>query len=164
MNITVRFEQWSGTNKFKQQEILYYWEKIFNRNYELALGYIYALKIVKPTTSIINISIDNNVYDPREFFNHPLMRQHFVSTHALPPKINEPLDRYLKRIKRTLTMQYMIVITPNPKNENNVHIIQFNQIELLQGFISILQAFDKSTIDYIVTIYGNDNREYTIRY
>ena len=164
MNILVRFENWTFSRKNKQREILFHWEKIFNRNYELALGYIYALEIVKPSTSIINISIDNTTYNPREFFNHPLIKHHFLSTHSLPPKIDESLDHYLRRIKRSLKMQYMIVITPNPNNENNVHLIQFNQIELLQGFISIMQAFNKSTIDYIVTIYGNDNIEYTIRY
>jgi hypothetical protein len=163
MNVIIRFTYQSRQTNFS-------WEQIFNithndaRTLELVLGYVYALALVKPSTSIINISIDTMDYTIKDFLKLPIIKRYFISTHAHPPKIGEKVDEYLKRIKRQFNLGYLIVITPNPNDEKLVHLIQFDNNEFLQGFISVLRAFNKTTMDYIVTIYGRNGREYTIRY
>jgi len=167
MNITARFRQWNDRHRNKQRRLVFSWDRTFTINdnntneYELALGYIYALKLVKPSTSTVDITTD--IYpgpDSEDFFHFPFIKRHFVSTHAHPPQITEKVDQYLTRIRRKLTMEYLIVITPDPNNEDNVHLIQFNNVIFLQGFLSVLRGFNKPQIDYIVTIYGRDGKEY----
>lgn len=52
--------------------------------------------------------------------------------------------------------EYIVVIAPNRDERNGVDIIQFNNVGFLQGFISILEAYGKSTID------GKNGTGYTI--
>lgn len=93
MNISVRLEQWNDT-----QTTIYYWEETFNinKNFELALGYIYRLSLVKP----MNINDDRKNMTIREFSHIPYVRNYFLSNNAKAPNINETVKEYLRRTNK----------------------------------------------------------------
>ena len=169
MDITMHFSQWNLKLQNKPADLIFSWERSFNEKqyyldtFELALGYIYGLFLLRPRTATIDVSINTINYKQTEFLQLLNVREHFLASRVHPPRITDTLIQYLTRIKRQVTMEYVIVITPNPDDEHHVQVIQFNNLSFLQGFISVLRGFNEGTIDYIVTIYGRNGIEYTIR-
>ena len=158
MEITVHFSQWHPNTQNNPPDLIFSWDRTFNTirhlddTFELAFGYIYALILLKPKTATIDVSINTVNYKHYEYLRLPNIRQHFLAINVHPPRIDDTLARYLTRIKRQIIKDYIIVIIPNSNDERHVHVVQFNKVSFLQGFISVLRGFNEGTVDYIVTI------------
>jgi hypothetical protein len=178
MNIHVRFvvyeEEPRPYERLRRE--LFQWEKTFSSPtedeaiLEQALGYILALYLVKPMTA--SILVDGNGFglDARMVYRNvlqfPPLRQRLVGVGVNPPRLTDTLPVYAERehfdrFEKT-DRQYALV-TPIRVDDRPAYVIQFNNLEFLQGFISILEAFHAPLVWHIVTIYGPGLAQYTIR-
>lgn len=171
MDIIIHFTQWDPHQNHKIEQPIVSWQKRFNTDnydparFELALGYIYGLILLKPHSANLNITFNHTNYKYRQFLQLPVVRQYFSDVNRRRPRLFENLTAYIHRARaHTQTKQYLLVISPTHTEEGRVDLIQFNNITFLQGFLSIFRAFRIGPILYIVDIYDQNGIEYTFRY
>lgn len=173
MNIRVRFIMYEREPQPYERlhRELYQWEKTFSSPTEdaamldQALGYILALYLVKPMNSSILVDTGGQeVY--RNVLRFPPLRQRIIGVGVNPPKIDDTLPVYAEREHfdrfEDPNQQYALV-TPIRVDDRPVYVVQFNHLEFLQGFISVLNAFHAPLMNHITTIYGPGLAQYTIR-
>ncbi|CAH6418171.1 Hypothetical protein HVR_LOCUS46 [uncultured virus] len=170
MNIKVQFSQWNTLDRDINQRPQFSWEQSFNNKlqigdiFELAFGYTYALILLHPTNTSITVTLDDTRYKHRDFFRLPRSRDYFLSITSHTPRIDDTIHTYLRRIRaKTPTMDYITVISPHGRKDKQIHVLQFNSLSFLQGFLSIFNGFRVGTINYIITIYNKNGIEYTVK-
>lgn len=168
MEITIEFIQWRINRINDTRRRQFTWNITFNAEtptenvFELALGYIYALTLLRPRDASINITLDGIKYP--KFLQLPNVYNYFLSRSGDLPNIDESMADYLQRIHaRNITMQYIIVISPDGDGSEYIHVLQFNSMSFLQGFLSVFNAFHIGTVTYIINIYDAMGNEYTYR-
>jgi len=168
MDIIVKFTQWNNRQNHENRHAILSWEKIFPNgtahNFELSLGYIYGLVLVKPQSSSINVIFNNISYKYPQFLKLPEARHHILAS-KIP--IHAPIVNYMRNLitnhPTIFTSQYIIVLTPTSEDHNHITIIQFDNIIFLQGLLSIFHAFNVGTISHVVTILDRNGIQYTFQ-
>lgn len=166
MHIVVRFEL------IERGQIIISWEKPFQSVefneilLDQAIGYAMGLMLVRPHRARIQIDYNGTIYSSREFFRGLPMSGHVLSRRAQYPRfeIEESLLQYLYRNGiplRNFSMNYLVILTPTGDEQRSVIIIQFNHLTFLQGLLSVFEAFEISTLRYIVAIYDQQGVSYT---
>jgi len=169
MNISVRFNVYDPpAPRERIPQLRFSWTKEFQSDIEdesileLALGYIYALTLVRRGLSSTIITFNG------ETTNNPFrfvpLRQRIIGHLKNPPKLGESPKHYVRRTRIQIpTMNYILLVSPDGTEEGLVDVLQFNHLTFLQGFLSVLAGFQQHPIKYIVTIYDINGVEYTIR-
>ena len=134
---------------------------------ELALGYTYALILLDIPNSKVEFLYLNKTYNKERFIRSEPMIRHVVRGKTNPPDIDISPLVYLRRNRilanRKDIMNYAMIVSLTNEDDGPVSIIQFNHLEFLQGFLSVLNGFGVGTIRYIYMILDREGTIYTLK-
>lgn len=169
MSFTIVYNSWNPPKPGERlRQLKFSWTTNLNATNEAeierVIGYIYALLIQDDNSSII--VTDPNGVTTNKPYQLQVMRGTFITSGYPPPGVEEPVQDYFNRIGMPFNRfkkQYVLIVSPRDEDDGDVDILQFNHLEFLQGFLSVLQGFHQPTMRYIVTIYDRNGVEYTVR-
>lgn len=183
-SIHITFNVWDPPHPGERlRQLRFSWEKVFEPHPELtdytkvtdlATGYLYALaimanyheRVTNTSTSMLvrYQTLDGKIVTTNNPLQVSILRNSIIATGVRPPQLAESFQEYIARVgTREPNRRYIIVVSFTGTDDGPVDVLQFNNLEFLQGILSVLDAFRQPLIRYIVTIYDRDGVEYSIR-
>ena len=155
-------------NPFAPPDPLFEWRKYFVRNtihdeetFERSLGYMTGLVSLKYPNTKLEFLYRGGPEDETSFMRSVHMRPHILTRIVRYPIYNEDFNNFIIENKiPNPKMNYAMILYGD--NGGNVRAFQFNHLEFLRGYLSILRGSNINPADRIYAIYDRQGTRYNI--